>query len=284
MSYILNALRKSEQERQAKQPETITDQVLMPPAPKSRKTAVLIGGLLAVNLLVLPVLIWYLNKADDAPANPQARTLPLQQKAVQKPRAVAAKPIDAEMVSEPGAVKEPTEAATPAQVAVSSSRPGAGTPSLEELAVEGKAAKHGRPQKSENGAQSVSPSPAISQQPAPKKESPARRVHGVVAAKSLNDADGEVDKKAAIRTETAPAESQEIPLFKDLPYNFRNSAPNMTVNVFMYATNPEDRFVVMNMTKYKAGQTTKEAVEIKEIRSDGIIASYGGKVFRIERP
>lgn len=284
MSYILNALRKSEQERQAKQPETITDQVLMPPAPKSRKTAVLIGGLLAVNLLVLPVLIWYLNKADDAPAKPQTRTLPLQQKAVQKPRTVDVKPVDAEIVSEPGAVKEPIEAATPAQVAVSSSRPGAGTPSLEELAAEGKAAKHGRPQKSENGAQSVSPSPAVSQQSAPKKESPARRVHGVVAAKSLNDTESEVDRTAVARKETAPAEPQEIPLFKDLPYNFRNSAPNMTVNVFMYTTNPEDRFVVMNMTKYKAGQTTKDAVEIKEIRADGIVASFGGRVFRIERP
>jgi general secretion pathway protein B len=40
----------------------------------------------------------------------------------------------------------------------------------------------------------------------------------------------------------------------------------------------------MNMEKYKTGQTTKDAVEIKEIRSDSVVAGYGGRTFRIERP
>jgi general secretion pathway protein B len=294
MSYILNALRKSEQERQAKQPETITDQVLMPPAQKSRKTALLIGGLLAVNLLALPVLVWYLKKADDTPAKPQAHAQPLPKKAVQKTLPIPLNSVDDKTVSGQEAKKELTAAVMPAQETMSPSVPEAAAPaatasSIEELAAvkqaaEGKAAKEGRPDKSESSAQTAPPSGAISQQGQIRKESQARRVHGVLASRSLNNSEGEVNKSEEKKTDAASAEPQEIPLFKDLPYNFRSSAPKMSINVFMYAAKPEDRFVVLNMTKYKAGQTTKDSVEIREIRPDGIIASYGGEVFRIERP
>jgi general secretion pathway protein B len=285
MSYILNALRKSEQERQAKQPETITDQVLMPSPQKSRKTALLIGGLLAVNLLALPVLVWYLKKADDIPAKPQAHA---------QPSPISLKPIDGKTLSGQDAKKELTAAVMPAQETMSPSMPEAAAPaatasSIEELAavkqaVEEKAAKQGRPDKSESSAQTAPPSAAISQQGQIRKKSQARQVHGVLASRSLNNSEGEVNKIEEKKTESAAAEPQKIPLFKDLPYNFRNSAPKMSINVFMYAAKPEERFVVLNMTKYKAGQTTKDSVEIKEIRPDGIVAGYGGKVFRIERP
>lgn len=295
MSYILNALRKSEQERQAKQPETITDQVLMPPPQKSRKTALLIGGLLAVNLLALPVLVWYLKQADDTPAKPQAHVQPLPKKAVQNTLPLPVKPVDDKTVSGQDAKKELTAAVMPVQETRSPSMPEAAAPaatasSIEELAAvkqaaEGKAAKQGRPDKAESSAQTAPPSGAISRQGQPGKgESQARRVHGVLAARSLNDSEGEVNNSEEKKTDTAPAGPQEIPLFRDLPYNFRSSAPKMSINVFMYAAKPEDRFVVLNMTKYKAGQTTKDSVEIREIRPDGVIASYEGRVFRIERP
>jgi general secretion pathway protein B len=273
MSYILNALRKSEQERQAKQPETITDQVLMPAPQKGRKTALLIGGLLAVNLLILPLLVWYLKKADDAPVEAQAPAQPLQKIALSNPQPAAIKPVDGETASKQKAEKELTAAA----------------PSIEELAAlkqaaEGKTAKQGQPDKSGNSAQAAPLPTATIQQGQPGKESRARRVHGELAARSLNHAEDEIDKNAEKKVEMVSADSQEIPLFKDLPYKFRSSAPRMSINVFMYAPNPEDRFVVLNMNKYKAGQMTKDAVEIKEIRPDGIVASFGGQVFRIERP
>jgi general secretion pathway protein B len=286
MSYILNALRKSEQERQAKQPETITDQVLMPAPQKGRKTALLIGGLLAVNLLILPLLVWYLKKADDARAEAQAHVQPLQKMAVPNPQPIALKPVDGETASEQKAEKELAAAEAP-QEAVNLPIPAA--PSIEELAAlkqaaEGKTAKQGQPDKAGNSAQAAPLSAAASQQGHSGKESRARRVHGELAARSLNHAEDEINENSEEKTDTVSADSQEIPLFKDLPYKFRSSAPRMSINVFMYAPNPEDRFVVLNMNKYKAGQMTKDSVEIKEIRPDGIVASYGGKVFRIERP
>ncbi|MGJ0485809.1 MAG: general secretion pathway protein GspB [Methylomicrobium sp.] len=289
MSYILNALRKSEQERQANQPETITEQVLMPPPQKSRKTAILIGSLLAVNLLAVPLLAWYLKQAENTPAKPQIPAPPLTQKTEQKPL-----PVDSQAAfgqsskAEPAVAAPPPEAMRP-QMPVAAA-PAAKTPSIEDLAAlkqaaEENAAKQAQHDKSEHRVQNAPSSAAILEQGQLRKEErQARQIHGILAAKSGKNSPDKGAASEENKIDTAPPSQQGIPLYKDLPYNFRNSAPKMTINVFMYADKPEDRFVILNMTKYKAGQTTKESVEIKEIRSDGVIASYEGRVFRIERP
>jgi len=297
MSYILNALRKSEQERQAQQPETVTEQVLMPPPQKSRKTAMLIGGLLAVNLLAVPLLVWYLKNADEAPAKAQAGVQPVQAKAAPKPPLPAAVEVrddaadveqDEEEMME--SVAEPDRPAAAANTK---------TPSIEELAAakQAEAQKAAKPAQEDKKVPAVQtaqarPAAAISSQEQLKQKIQSRRAQRLLAAENgisldeQEEAEPEAKTEAAMasKTDDAPAAKQGIPLFKELPYDFRSSAPKMTINVFMYDNKPEDRFVVLNMTKYKAGQTTKDSVEIKEIRADGVVASYGGKVFLIERP
>ncbi|WP_374086312.1 general secretion pathway protein GspB [Methylomicrobium lacus] len=298
MSYILNALRKSEQERQAKQPETVTEQVLMPPPQKSRKTALLIGGLLAVNLLALPLLVWYLKNADEAPVKPQAAAQPVQAKAAQMPPLpVAVESSDDEDDFEQDGEEVPEAAEDePDRPAVAAN---AKSPSIEELAAakqaeEQKAARAAQEDKKAPAVQTAQarPAAAISPQEQLRQKIQSRRAQRLLLAENANSLDEQEDDEPEAKTEAArasktddaPAAKPEIPSFKDLPYDFRSSVPKMTINVFMYDNKPEDRFVVLNMTKYKAGQTTKDAVEIKEIRADGVVASYGGKVFRIERP
>jgi general secretion pathway protein B len=288
MSYILNALRKSEQERQANRPETLTEQVLTPPAPKSRKIAIVIGALLAVNLLALLLLVWYLKKTDDTPAAArQADARTLQQKAARKPQPGAVKPANTDAPSEkaPAAAAPVPEVINPS--APTAAAPAVKSPSIEELAAASRAAevkgpKQAMPDKPERGAQTVPSTAATGARELARKERQTRRAQPVPAAESPSDSESDAGKG---KSDASPAAGrQDIPLFKDLPYNFRSSVPKMAINVFMYTDNPADRFVILNMTKYKAGQTTKDAIEIREIRPDGVIASYGGKVFRIERP
>jgi general secretion pathway protein B len=38
------------------------------------------------------------------------------------------------------------------------------------------------------------------------------------------------------------------------------------------------------MEKYRAGQLTKDSVELKEIRFDSLVANYQNHMFRIGRP
>ncbi|MGR8953327.1 MAG: general secretion pathway protein GspB [Gammaproteobacteria bacterium] len=282
MSYILNALRKSEQERQAKQAETVTEQVLHQPPPKNRKTAALIGGILAANLLLLALLVWYLQKADDAPARP--RVAP--QSGTEKLRKGASKTEENKARPVPEQERAAINAAPAREVAGSqsvSAPAAAKTPSLQEMA----AARQSPPDKAEKPVpeehQTAAPAPARggnqgvvrSRHEKPKQEGQAGRAQRAVAA--VPEAEQEPKSSASNK-------QQAIPFFKDLPYDFRNAAPKMAINVFVYAERPEDRFIVMNMEKYKTGQTTKDAVEIKEIRADSVVASYGGRTFRIERP
>jgi len=296
MSYILNALRKSEQERQAQQPETITDQVLTPPQ-KSRKTALLVGGLLAVNLLLAALVVWYLNKTDDAPAKPQATAQTVQEKAVSTPLPVAEETEDDESDSEQQAEEDEfSEAEMPAQEAMrppmpAASAPTTKAPSIEELASarqveEQKAAKRSQEDKQVTAGRRGQRAAAIGQREQLRKDIQARRAQRMSTVESESNVEIESDATTEKKPDavSAPAASQEIPLFKELPYDFRSSAPKLSINVFKYDPKSEDSFVVLNMTKYKAGQTTKDAVEIKEIRPDSVVASYGGRVFRIERP
>lgn len=77
---------------------------------------------------------------------------------------------------------------------------------------------------------------------------------------------------------------QDIPFLNDLPLAFRQSLPKFTVNVFVYAQQPEDRFVMIDMVKYKAGQHTKNTMVIKKILADSLVVVYQNQTFKIKRP
>jgi general secretion pathway protein B len=70
----------------------------------------------------------------------------------------------------------------------------------------------------------------------------------------------------------------------ELPYEIRNTLPNLTINVFSYAQQPEERFVIIDMVKIRTGQLIKGLVKLKEIRPDGIVLQYGNNTFKVERP
>jgi general secretion pathway protein B len=274
MSYILNALRKSEQERQANQPETVTGQVLIPPPQKNRKMAVLIGGLLAVNLVAVSLAVWYLKNSDNTPAKTHPAVQSMRNKAAQKPLPAAQNIVHAaDSAQEAEGAKQQLPLAT---------APAAKTPTIEDLAMSQ------QPAGEEKAAKSIPEDKKLSselggQREQLKKTTQTKHDQRPLTAESVDNPEGETDKSEEQMTNDATS-AKEIPLFKDLPYDFRSSAPKMTINVFMYDDDPDDRFIVLNMTKYKAGQTTKDSIEIKEIRPDSVVVSYGGRVFRIERP
>lgn len=63
MSFILNALRKSEQERQAVQSETVTDKIRLHQPPQNRhKTAKFYAFLVAGNVLLIACLVLFIQK------------------------------------------------------------------------------------------------------------------------------------------------------------------------------------------------------------------------------
>jgi len=251
MSYILNALRKSEQERQARQPETATERILLPRPKQSRKTALWIAAILLSNLLIITGFVWLSsNKTASTPATPQASAAA---PAGTPPQPSAARSIKPD---------EPPASSSIAEQAAANLPPKNPMSSKTGNAKKTVPARLPETVKAKNNSYMNRPAPI---KPAAKQPPPANPGANAITA-------------------TAPAEPQRIPFLEELPYDVRQSIPKMTVNVFVYSPNASESFVVINMEKYKTGQLTKDLVELKEIRADSLIVRYQDQTFRIGRP
>ena len=85
MSYILNALRKSEQERQAQQPGTVTDRILVNQPPPRHKTSKLIIVLIISNLIAAAAFFWFVRKESAPPVAVDAKKMGVTEKVPVKP-------------------------------------------------------------------------------------------------------------------------------------------------------------------------------------------------------
>jgi general secretion pathway protein B len=61
------------------------------------------------------------------------------------------------------------------------------------------------------------------------------------------------------------------------------SLPDLHLDVHVYATRPADRFVYINMRKYREGALLPEGLSIEHIRRDGVVLNYQGVRFLLPR-
>ena len=86
----------------------------------------------------------------------------------------------------------------------------------------------------------------------------------------------------AARSTAQPAEA--TPLLDQLPRSFRRELPTMTINVFVYSKQISERFVIINMKKYKTGDKTMEGPLLEAIRPNSVVLRFEGQRFRLKRP
>jgi len=66
------------------------------------------------------------------------------------------------------------------------------------------------------------------------------------------------------------------PSLKDIPASSRNALSKYEVNVHVFDNNPQRRFVLINMNKYKEGQSiANNGPLVEEITREGVIVDYG---------
>lgn len=78
-------------------------------------------------------------------------------------------------------------------------------------------------------------------------------------------------------------ETPALPLLADMPYDFQQRVPRLTVNVHAYYPEPEARFAYINMRKYGEGVRMDEGVTIEAITPEGLVLEFGGQRFRLGR-
>ncbi|MGH8476101.1 MAG: general secretion pathway protein GspB [Methylococcales bacterium] len=86
------------------------------------------------------------------------------------------------------------------------------------------------------------------------------------------------------REEAIRDASDGIPLLSEMPRDFQRELPALNINVFVYSDISKERFVIVNMSKYSSGEKIDNGPEILEIRPDSLVLKYLGETFRIKRP
>lgn len=253
MSYILNALRKSEQERLALQPDAVSDRIMVVQPPHRNKISKLMVLLIITNLIVVACFFWFIRKDPVMPVPVDI----LKTSAPEKIQLKAASEPPIKLIAAP----EPL-------IKIS----GPASQSIAELAASRKM----------QVSQLPSAKPVEEKKPAPAKLKPDQ-INPEGEPKSMVATQAEpvaiVEKNGEEVTE-----NKTIPFLFELPAEFRHTVPALNINVFVYSEQPAQRFVMIDMMKYTVGDRIKESILLKEIRSDSFVVEYNNRTFRIKRP
>jgi general secretion pathway protein B len=84
----------------------------------------------------------------------------------------------------------------------------------------------------------------------------------------------------------APAHSPataRIPEWDELPVDFRSGFTMPRIDVHVYDTNPQNRFILADMRKYHEGDRLQNGVILEKILPDGLQLSYQGRTFHYNK-
>lgn len=261
MSFILDALKKSESDRQRQTGPSLFEVKVAAPRRRLPVWAVAIAVLLGINAVVVS---WMLLRHPAVPAGqpaarqsaPAAGTSLAARTAAAEPSTTvpsAAAPTQAVEASGGDAVGVPPQRSIPATGA---------TPSAASPAVASAAA-----------ATPMSASAAVpSQQPA-QAESPS--------------AGGATPSDYAPAIEPAGAASQGagggLPLYQQVASAPGTDLPALHLDLHVFSESPQDRFVMINMHRLQEGDSLPNGVQVDAIRPDGVVLSYRGSQFLLPR-
>ena len=250
MSFILDALKKSESDRQRQNGPALFEVKVAPPRTHLPAWAIAIAALLVVNL---GIVMWLLMRhpahegAPDAALRPgapagspgaggEAPTAP-------PPTALARAPAAAPAI--PTAAMQSPDANAPPPV------PGPPAPSLTSTPGAARGA-------TTEGANPDDYAPAEEEAPA---SAPAGAFNG------------------RVRRGTASG----VPLYQDAAATPGTQIPQLRLDLHVFALRPQDRFVMINMHKLHEGDTTPEGVHVENITPEGAVLTYNGSRFMLPR-
>lgn len=248
MSYILEALRKAEQlRRRGGVPGIDALQAPQETTAGSPWTARIWIALIGVNVLLFALLFWHL---------------------IERPRNV----VD----------EEPVTASTTARDAHDEAMPDLKRPAI----VSAETDQQATPAVVE--AKPVTPMPL---RPIPPPPRVIAKPHGTVTYAPLEttaeDLTPNVDASPPQAAPPAaavpePAATDDLPTWPQVPPAlFAQLQDSLRLDVHVYANNPSERFVLVNLQKYREGETLREGPLLEAITPEGIVLSFRGQRFRM---
>ena len=268
MSFILDALRKSEHERQRNTGPGLAEVPVVAPKARSNVWATAAVALLVVNLVAVGVLMLRRAQKDEAPAAASsaatASTAPTDGVAAAQPPGTgsAANPMLAPVTQAPAAPMSPPPLEQRAAPVDPGRNPlaaeiGGGSPGLDPDVADGAAAVRAGP-------------------PAVMRKDPVRP--GSVVYAPVPEATDEPYTPPATEPAAAPA-AAAMPTADEV--TARGGLPELHLDLHVYATSPQQRFIFVNSRKYREGETLQEGPLIEQITPDGAVLNYRGSRFKL---
>ncbi len=296
MSFLLDALRKSEQQRRLGQtpsiqiPSIATSQ---PPARRIRKLW------LALGLVVMVLLAWllFLQSSSEQPAEPAVAAVEQINSAVQ-PLAETAPAAAANAAGRDSRATDPVHDQRPIpESSQSAGLPSALTPRNSEQAVSdfnALAEQIAARQASAIAAQQqTAATPAAdntqagSSQPAQPELSVAAAVQGTGSGSSPQQPGATADQADAQEQAQEQVWQPDRPAYIsyfELPVDIRQALPELPISIRVYDKSPEKRFVIIGRKRLFEGDTVPEndAVKVVEIKRSSLILEFQGYVFEYQ--
>jgi len=263
VSFILDALRKSEHERQRQTGPALVESAVAPPRPRSNVWPTVAIVLLLVNIVAIGVVLLMKSGSEPETASaPAAATATTPSVPASPPPAAAPAAATAAQASVTRTLPEPQLVAPPPPAPPNAPLRAARNPLEDEMA----ASEAAPPADTSLAAAQAPPGPAAVRATRP----------GTVVYQTLPEAD--------VATNYAPAPA---PAAANLPTAdeivARGGLPELRLELHVYSNRPQDRFVFLNGRRYREGDTTAEGAAIQEITPDGVIMSAGGNRFLLPR-
>ncbi len=265
MSYILEALKKSQHERELGQVPTLEKAPFATESVRGRPGPWLMAAVGLAMLAVLIALYAALRAGPSGPATTEQAAAPPESatEAAAAPAAVAPAQIAAPATEVVPAVAEPAKGPAVSAAPVPDAEP------VEE--PESQAPPPASRSRKRDGG--IPSRPAISQIPEDLRQD-------VEAFKEelRQELAGTKDKQKP--RATAKASEPEVPPQElRLPPDVQKRLPRFLMSAHVYDKTPAKRFVLINNLKTREGETSREGIKVEEILPDGAVLSYTGHRF-----
>lgn len=241
MSYILDALRKSDQQRQRGATPTLL--IAQAPAPSPVRPRYVLNGLLATVLICTGIVVGWLRPWQIKPPAPAPDHIASMPVAPGSSNAVPAPPsISSEMTGqlEHEPLMHRSTSAQPADLSAVGEKSGDTQASGGEVAA-----------------------PALSLSDTGVQKVPSMPLQGNTVL------DG-----------TASSEVKAVPTLNELPPAVRQEIPTISISFHAYSSDPKERRVMINGRMAEAGESVAPDLRLEQITPGGVILDYRGFRFQ----
>jgi general secretion pathway protein B len=259
MSFILDALKKSENDRQRQSGPALFEVRVAPPRPRFPPWAIAVAGLLLVNVGVIGWLM--LRKpavaAPQEPVSTSSGSAASPAQTAPPPTQYYAPQSPPQGYTPPAQAGAPPQAYPPPQQY--SSQPQYGP----------------APQAPENGLQAPPGNPTEPQLSDSRVAPESANPDDYAPATEANESSPWPGGHARRGTESG------LPTYDDAAGKF--GVPPLRLDLHVYAPDPRKRFIMLNMKRLGEGESLPEGVKVDSITTDGAILSYRGSQFVMDR-